>query len=692
MKRVALIAVAIFLLFPLLTFASEGANSQDKRTTAVPQEQKKDKEEKPTLRYSETVVVTAYRLPAEEVELSRLPAPVSVITAEDIDRAKVISLQEIFQGLPGVVMFDDVGNGIESTIDWRGFNEGTATTVLIDGVRINEPDDNRVDLEMLPIFSIERVEIFRGSGSTIYGGGAMAGSVNIVTKHGASRPHTLVELKGGNYNSYGFSASSGGSWGKLNYFIGGGRNRAKGFRHNGYFGITNLFTKVGYDFSPSSSLSFMHSYSRGEFGNPGALMEAELVANRHQSPFNFVDNNAKRSQLFSLNWEYHPTEELSLRVNVFRRKNEVDTLTTGRMAALFGGFQTLSDISTKGVTLQVGWDGWWGSHRHTLSGGLELSNNQFGAEGFSTDPVGSNPFLVSHNLTDQRIEGYFLQESLDLFPQVTLTAGARLDRVSFDYTDLLFPANDNDKQFNKASLRLGMNYRFIPQINLYGSYSQAFLAPTVIDLFAYPTFGSNPDLNPTLAEDWEVGFRGGLQESLAFQLSYYRIDVSDEIVYVFDFYRGGRNENLGRSRREGMELSLEGRFTPHWRGFLHYTLTNATCRSGAHKGRLIPMVPKNRLHAGVSADLKGKWWLSLNALLVGEQFLIGDEANTQSPLDSYLILNSRVSYLSGPWEAFLVVRNLFNQEYNIRGIFIGGTSFFTPTPGLTFYMGVRFFM
>ena len=692
MKKIALISTVILLIFPLLSLAVDGASPSGKEATGISQEQKKEKEEEPLLRYSEKIVVTAYRLPAEEIELSRVPAPVTVLTAEDIDRAKVISLQELFQVCPGVVVYDGVGNGIESLVDWRGFNEGTATTVLVDGVKVNEPDDNRVDLEMLPIFSIERVEVFRGSSSTIYGGGAMAGSVNIVTKYGTSRPRTLLELKGGNYGSYGFSASSGGSWGNFNYFIGGARNRAEGFRQNGYFRITNLFTKVGYDLSTSSSLSFVHSYNSGEFGNPGALMEVELMANRHQSPFNFVDNNTKRSHLFSLNWEHHPTEELSVRVNLFRRKNRVDTLTTGRVAAIFGGFQTLSDIYTKGLTLQLCWDEWWGSRRHTLSGGLELSNNRFGAQGFSTDPMGSNPFLVSHNLTDQLIEGYFLQESLDLSRKVTVTAGARLDRVSFDYQDILYPPNDSSKRFHKASLRLGANYRFLPQANLYGCYSQAFLAPTVIDLFAYPTFGSNPDLNPTLADDWEVGLRGGLRESLAFQLSYYRIEVRDEIVYVFDFFREGRNENLGRSRREGIELSLEGRFTSHWKGFLHYTLTHATLRSGAHKGRLIPMVPRNRLHAGMSADLRGKWWLSLNAILVGEQFLIGDEANAQPPLDRYLIVNGRVSYLSGPWEAFLVVRNLLDREFNVRGIFIGGSSFYTPAPGLTFYMGVRFFI
>ena len=104
------------------------------------------------------------------------------------------------------------------------------------------------------------------------------------------------------------------------------------------------------------------------------------------------------------------------------------------------------------------------------------------------------------------------------------------------------------------------------------------------------------------------------------------------------------------------------------------------------------MVPKNRLNIGMNADLRGKWWLSLNTLFVGEQFLFGDEANIQTPLDSYLILDGRVSYSTGPWEVFLMVRNLLNREFNIRGIFIGGSSYFTPAPGLTYYMGVKFFI
>ena len=130
----------------------------------------------------DAVVVTAGRLP-EEVRL--LPASVSVITQGDIARSAARTLPELISGEVGFTTKDFYGNNAASTsLDLRGFGvTGPQNTlILLDGRRVSDFDLSGVHWAAIPLASIERVEIVRGSGAVLYGDGASAGVVNIVTR------------------------------------------------------------------------------------------------------------------------------------------------------------------------------------------------------------------------------------------------------------------------------------------------------------------------------------------------------------------------------------------------------------------------------------------------------------------------------------------------------------------------------
>src|SRR5438445_8815407 len=137
----------------------------------------------------EEVVVTSTRLPGDPVESRVLPAKITVITAEDIQNSGSKTVQEAIQYATGIVMYDQVGNSFQQTIDLRGFNGQPvpATSVFVDGVRVNEPDFNTVNFDMIPIETIERIEILPGA-SAIYRKDALGGVINIITKRRKDKP------------------------------------------------------------------------------------------------------------------------------------------------------------------------------------------------------------------------------------------------------------------------------------------------------------------------------------------------------------------------------------------------------------------------------------------------------------------------------------------------------------------------
>ena len=110
-------------------------------------------------------------------ELKETPASVDVVTAQDIQERNVKSVPEALQQLPGVYMSQVAQGGIQI----RGF-ESDNILILLDGMPMNTTYNNNMEWEMLPVENIERIEVVKGAGSSLYGGRAVGAVVNIITK------------------------------------------------------------------------------------------------------------------------------------------------------------------------------------------------------------------------------------------------------------------------------------------------------------------------------------------------------------------------------------------------------------------------------------------------------------------------------------------------------------------------------
>ncbi|MEZ4546331.1 MAG: TonB-dependent receptor plug domain-containing protein [Thermodesulfobacteriota bacterium] len=144
----------------------------------------------------EPVVVTGTLNPAS---LSQTPASVTVITREQIEERNPSSVAEILQQVPGLYVDQPASRGGVTSVYIRG-GDPNFTLVLIDGVKVNDPTNNRggsFDFSTLSPDNIERIEIVRDPMSSLYGSDALSGVINIVTKKGrVSRrplPRALME-------------------------------------------------------------------------------------------------------------------------------------------------------------------------------------------------------------------------------------------------------------------------------------------------------------------------------------------------------------------------------------------------------------------------------------------------------------------------------------------------------------------
>ena len=647
-----------------------------------------------TVEIAESVTVTGTRLRDEEQELT-VPAHVTVLHREDIERGNVETLQDLLATEAGVVLFDQVGDDVSKTLDLRGFG-GRGTRVFLNGAPLNDPRNNGLALELVPLDQLERIEITRGSTAALAGGGAEAGVINLWTRRGGALEGS-IKFASGDFGSRELGGSLAHQLGSTDFAISGSMRETDGFRENADGALDRLGVDLGWELAPDRRLDLSLVSGSANFGNPGAATATELATDRGRSFFNSLDFTDEDLNQLALNFSAALTESWALSTNFYARDRGTEALTTGRSAPLFGGFFLDTETEVLGATLQLGFGRPSATGGNELTLGLEWLDGETGASGFgtpTTDLASISPAgLSSDNLTERETAALYLQDRWRLSERVTATVSARYDRDEVGYRERFpDPSNVSARDFSELSMRAGLAARVGTGHALYASAGEAFLPPTVEELFAFPLFGSNPALRPQLSTSAELGFRGRWRGGRTLDLAIFQVDSEDEIVFDPDSPLGlfGSNVNIGEARRRGLELSARGDLGDRSRAFVNLTLMEPEFANGANRGRTLPLVPQERLAAGFDVELPHRLALRAVGHYVGEQVLDNDEANAAGRLDSYTLVHARLSWAAGPErrvELFVDARNLFDEEYATRGIFafdfqsFVNTSFFSPAPG-----------
>ncbi|MDA1027466.1 MAG: TonB-dependent receptor [Bacteroidetes bacterium] len=143
---------------------------------------------------SDEVVVTASR--REQPALS-VPVSVSIVSAEELSRRNVISLDDALRSVSGVQVLDNQIN-IRGSSGFA-YNTGSRVLMMLDGRPLLTADSDGIPLEALPSSQIERIEVLKGPGSALYGSGALGGVINVITKDFPDTPTTTVRTFAGTW-------------------------------------------------------------------------------------------------------------------------------------------------------------------------------------------------------------------------------------------------------------------------------------------------------------------------------------------------------------------------------------------------------------------------------------------------------------------------------------------------------------
>ena len=646
------------------------------------------------------VVVTGVRLPTVR-ELARgLAGRTASLDARDLDARGVRSLADALEQLPGVTTSDELGATAQMDVSLRGFQVSPVigvpqgVTVYVDGVRANEPDAHEVNFDLLPLEDVERVEVVYGP-SVLLGRNALGAAVNLITRRGASPAAREVEASAGSWGRYELKARAGARHGVWDYYVGARYEREGGWREDTRSRIGTLFAKLGL-LNGTWDATLSYSGADNRIFQAGSLPESVAAANPRRN-FTGGDYFAPRAHLVILNAQ-RLVGRTQLAINAFGR-----SLSSEQFNVNFVGKDSRQRNATRigGGAVQLSGKLPLGARELRWLAGADADYGHVAVRIFAVPGGGAADSLTESVRTNQVDAGVFAGANLELVPRLTATFTVRYDWIRVPFEDLIDSTQNGLNIFRRLSPRAGLTWTGGAH-ELFASVSRGFRAPAVVELgcadpqAACPlpfALGPDPALKPVVATTYEVGWRvrapsgRGRVDASA---DVYRTDVRDDIFFIASTVTGGYFQNIGATRRSGVELALQWLGPVGVRAYANYgytratfetTATLATTRDAAGQtvrpGDELPMVPDHRVNAGLAVPIVRPQGTETGAALmagvdaryVGRQWLRGDEENVTRRLSDYAVADLSLTLTWRDFELRGAVRNLFDRHAFTFGTF-----------------------
>jgi iron complex outermembrane receptor protein len=674
------------------------------------------------------VVITALR---SVTPMKEIPAAISVVQDRQLNSLnKSIAADEILQMVPGVKVDNGTdgsrvhlyirGQGVLAESGFRGI------AVFIDGISVNDPGGYCPDLYDVDWWTVKNVEVVKGLTTSMYGGSATGGVVNISTMDGGKKPVTETFMASA--GSYGFSKvmdQVDGTSGNVNYRVSYSHTQGNGYRQHQAFMSDNFSEKLNWTPTNKIKITEMVTYTnyfnqnsegmnlariRGDitFG-PQADNIGWRASNNDAVPYNEFHTTKRLTASLIGKFDICKNQDITVK-GFYRMNNYRETSNNGDdykpyinpgvsvqynlvngKNNLINHFSVGADYSSQTIN----------EHEFAVPGEFQRDSNRvdshFGQSCFDL------PVILINQIIRQRSAGAFIIDKLDIYKKLFFIGSLRYDyvynRVANDLDTSIPDSLSGSRTFQKPTYSLGLVYDVSKALNVYANFGTGYLVPTNDDLYNNPSFygGLNTTIKPATSQGEELGVRGDIK-------NYFHYDVTGFYMNTKNgFYRysiPGRGNNTAffgnkEEKKWGIEtfvsyspvkfITIDAAYT-----YSHF-IYPANDSIGAH---FIPECPQHMLAAEIAfrinknfsvtvgTEFQSSWKLQVDDTIY-DNYHIGatyyqnysTESSTVTAYDKnnkpmkygYNIYNAGVSYnwKLGKLEGELsfYAKNIFNQHY-----------------------------
>lgn len=614
----------------------------------------------------ETIVVTATR---SERPGDAVPMSVTVIDDESVELAPSSTLDDLLRSIPGInlpmgssaVQYPEV-----SRISMRGLG-GKRVLVLLDGLPLNDAYFEYIQWNKVPLSSIERIEVVRGAGASLFGNNALGGMINVIT-HPARDSMVSVSAEGGSFGTRRAAVS-------LEHTVSerlGLRFDFEDFQMDGYARLlpadrgaiddkswsnsTNLLLRA--DFAPTERFRGFAKAS---------LFSIDLSQGTVQSYTSrtILDLSVSTHRAVGASGDFQS--------GVYYQDQDFDVISSATIPGRsVEWISNVSDIPIRDVGGSLVWS-------QPLSASLPIVS--FGVDVRRIDVDDDRQIFARSGakVADRGITGS--QDFAGVFGQVSWTPATRFELLASARGD--YWKNHRGTEFGpegtvhyKEQTRTVLNPRISARYALGRSALRAavysgFKAPGLRELYRTTQFGTleiipNPDLAPETLKGVEAGidfasgrFRG--------EANVYRNEIDDVLTRVLLSTVPSlrfQPRNLGKSRSTGIELMGDAKLAANWNlnaGFTHVeaiVLENPADRS--LEGKEIPESPSDAASLTLEYRRPSSVRGSIRAYWFSDSW---SDTNNALPLDSHAVVDLSLAVPAGPVELYTKVVNAFDEKY-----------------------------
>ena len=629
---------------------------------------------------STEVDVTASRT---ALPLSETPSSIEVISTDQLRTSGALEVDDVLRQVAGFDLFrrnsSRTSNPTTQGVSMRGVGSSGASraTVLLDGVPATDPFGGWMNWSQIPREAVESIEMLRGGASDLYGGQALSGAVQLLTK----TPETTeadLDLSYGNQTTPNAAAYFGTATGKWLWSLAG-----EYFSTNGYIPVPP--SQRGAVDNPASSL-----HRNGELQAQRQLSQRSrffvrgLAYDDSRHNGTIIELNRTRAWQSAVGFDWSGPADDVLQVRGYGGAEDYhQTFASVSANRNSEGLARVQQVPSR----QWGLSGQYLrpiTRRQTLLAGVDFGQ----VTGESDDQIFSNaiPSSVVNAGGRDRSTGIWAEDIARLTRQWIVTGVLRFDEwqsgegrnrttalPSRQSSVTSFP----DRSETAVNPRLATHYRISDRFGLRGSVYRSFRSPTLNELYRSFRLGNiltlaNQQLLAERLTGWEAGpaerlFNGKLNLSGSFFWADVHRPIANVTQSVTPALITRQRQNLGSTRARGLEARADLELAKFVGVAAQYQFVDAVVTSYPADSRLVglrvPEVPRNEFTFQLHYSNPRILTLALQGRSSGSVF--DDDQNTLL-LDSYFKMDAFISRrLNSYVDLYVAGENLLNQHYMI---------------------------
>jgi len=563
---------------------------------------------------------------------------VEVVTSEKIERLNPSSTADLLKMISGLAV-----NGYDAkhiNIDMGGYGAekgGLNSVIMLNGRRISSPDMSGVDWSFIPVDNIDRVEVYQGGNSVLFGDRATGGAVNIVTKKPVESG-VFLKADAGSYSTYHGNLSGQYASEKTALLLNADRYSTDGYRDNAELDTSSASGDFTY-YHEKFELNAFLTYTDSDYGLPGSVTQAEMDAGGRETAGDPLDGGEDYEYIYGAGAKFFlPLGELNIKSD-FRNRHR-DYTYYG-----YGYYNTKDNLKSKSLnpfyTMSIDHK----NYSNRLTAGLDFI--QYDVDSRSESDFGASGFEI-----ERRMAGAYISDRA-VYKGMVFEAGYRFQKLDDKYTS---ENNDKDESENACNLLIG--YEKDGFGSAYVRFDRSFRFPTTDELREYYG-GLNTDIEPQISKTVEAGYTYRKGDYYA-GVSAYKQSTSDEI-FTNPTYTPFSNYNIDTKRTGGKikagyssdSLYIEGT----------YTYVDAEIDEGAYAGNEIPLLSKSQAKASLGYRSACGGGIHYFLSYYSSAYAGNDLTNSMDKIDAYSVSDLKADYKFDRFSVYFKVNNLFNEKY-----------------------------